>query len=478
MQHNKGTKSISEIDSYCQKPSNTVINVFMQLLAQLDLRYINQLLCDVKKRGVKGSMIFQTLFVFRFLDLSNVAQLMQSGFSKELSHKKDVFYDFLNNSKVQWRRIMKLFFKQILTLILAKSEDKNDGPKFLVVDDTILGKLGKKIEFIGKVYNHCSHVYELGMKVLTLGYTDGKSFLPIDFSIHNEAGKTGKRGLKAKELKSQFTKTRDPESAGYERSLEVEMDKISVALQMIKRCKAKWLKFDYVLADSWFICEKFITGIKNINKDLQVMGLMKTDRFVYINGKKYKASKVPELKRKYIKTSKKFKCQYISFEMEYKGIEMRGYWVKMNRQQNWNLLISTHKTLTFCTAMEYYKNRWSIEVFFKDCKQNLGLGSCQSTDFDAHIATTSIIFMNYAILALKKRFEDYETLGILFRTLKEQMIQQTVIEKVWNIFIELIEIMFFAVIIEWEQFISELIQRKEEIFEKLNNKLNIGIVQT
>ena len=54
--------------------------------------------------------------------------------------------------------------------------------------------------------------------------------------------------------------------------------------------------------------------------------------------------------------------------------------------------------------MKQYQIRWSIEVFFKDCKQNLHLNSCQSTDFDANITHVSIVFMNYMILSLRNGY--------------------------------------------------------------------------
>lgn len=472
MQHYKSTKSISEINAYCQNSPSALIAIFSQLLKHLDLRYINQLFTGTKKRGVEGFKVFQTLFVLRFLDFKNIAQLMQSGFSKELSHKKDVFYDFLNNPNIHWRRIMMLFFKQIYALIIEKSEEDKNAPKCLVLDDTLLAKTGKRMEFIGKVYDHCSHVYQLGIKVLTLGYTDGKTFAPIDFSLHNEPGKSGNRGLKPKELKEQFSKKRTLESAGNKRAEEISIDKISIALQMIKRCMNKWLKVDYVLADSWFISEKFIKGIKNINPKLHIIGLMKTNRIISIDGKNYKADKIPEIKSKNTHKSSAFKCQYISVIMEYKGIKMRGFWIKINGQNNWNLLITTNEKLTFTKAMTYYKNRWSIEVFFKDCKQNLGLNSCQSLDFDAHIATISIVFMNYTVLALKRRFEDYETLGILFRDFKAMMLQQTVVERIWLVFVNLFESVFSLLGVQWNLFISNLIKNQETIMQNLNLALN------
>lgn len=471
MQHHKTKNNLSEIEDYCKNTSSILI-IFSQLIGQFDLRYINHLFSGVKKRGITGFEVFRTLFVLRFLDFDNVRQLIISGVSKEVAHQKDVLYSFLNNPSIPWRKIMRLFFKQTHSIILKNTlEQDNTEPKCLVLDDTILEKTGKTIEKLGKVFDHCTHIYQLGMKVLTLGYYDGKSFVPIDFSIHNEPGKNKNRGLKKKELDAQFSKERPAESPGYERKKEISKDKISIALEMIKRCHNKWLKIDYVLADSWFVCEKFIKGIKNINEKLHIIGQMKTNRIVLIEGKSYKADKIPELKRQNIQYSNIFKCHYISLKINYKGIEMRGYWIKMKGQNNWNLLISTHQGLSFTKAMKCYKNRWSIEVFFKDCKQNLGLKSCQSTDFDAHIATVSIVYMNYMVLALKKRFEDYETLGVLFRDFKDLMIKETIIKRIWNVLLNLFDSVFAFMGIDWEQFISTMINRQNEILKNLNRAL-------
>lgn len=60
MQQNKNTKSLSEINSYCQNTS-VMVGIFNQLLGKIDLRYINKLFSGVKKRGVDGSKIIQTI---------------------------------------------------------------------------------------------------------------------------------------------------------------------------------------------------------------------------------------------------------------------------------------------------------------------------------------------------------------------------------------------------------------------------------
>jgi hypothetical protein len=45
---------------------------------------------------------------------------------------------------------------------------------------------------------------------------------------------------------------------------------------------------DYVLADSWFINEPFLNGIKSLGKNIQTIGIMKTDRSIEINDQKQK----------------------------------------------------------------------------------------------------------------------------------------------------------------------------------------------
>jgi hypothetical protein len=200
---------------------------------------------------------------------------------------------------------------------------------------------------------------------------------------------------------------------------------------------------------------------------------MKTNRFIEIKGKKYKASAIADLKRKEIHYCKTFKCYYIVSEIIYKDIEMKGFWVRMKGQDSWKLLISTDKKLTFINTMKYYQIRWSIEVFFKDCKQNLGINNCQSTDLDAYFAHFSIVMMNYMVLSLRKRFEDYETLGELFKHTKELLLEKNLVEKIWEIIIELYVQIFSELGVDLDFFIQKIVEMKESIEEYMKNTLAI-----
>jgi len=471
MQPNKSKKNLSDVSKYCQN-KDILSKMFLELLNGMKLSYINSILRSCKSRGVDSVKIFQVLFVFRFLDFENINQIFRSKSDKIVDFEKDTIYDFMKNPKIDWRKILHLFRNLVFKIIKEKSvsiENENNSPTCFILDDTQLDKSGKNIEFIGKVYDHCSGLYSLGIKVLTLGFWDGKSFSPVDFSVHNEPGKTGKRGLKVDDLKGQFSKQREPNSSGFKRASEIGKDKIQSSIDLVAMAVKKGMRAKYVLADSWFVCEKFITQILALGVGLNVIGLMKSNRTITHNAKTCKASTVPQVFRKRIQCSKKFKCHYIRLQVEYKGLKMNMFWVRMKGQSTWKVLVSTDLTLPFVKVMEYYQIRWSIEVFFRDCKQNLGLNKCQSTDFDAHIAHITIVYMNYMVLSLKKRFEDYETLGEMFRHTKQCLLEITMVEKIWQIIIEIYLTLFAELGADMDAFILKIIELKGEFQNMVKN---------
>ncbi len=72
-------------------------------------------------------------------------------------------------------------------------------------------------------------------------------------------------------------------------------------------------------------------------------------------------------------------------------------------------------------------------MFFNESKQNLNINKCQSTDFEAHIAWITLSFISYTMLSIHKRFDDYETMGEGFRDFKNELLEITMVEKLWQI---------------------------------------------
>lgn len=77
----------------------------------------------------------------------------------------------MKNEWVDWRKILTLFSTQFIKITKEKGDkDEPSTPQCIIADDTLLEKSGKMIEFIGKVFDHCTHTYQLGLKLLTICY--------------------------------------------------------------------------------------------------------------------------------------------------------------------------------------------------------------------------------------------------------------------------------------------------------------------
>jgi hypothetical protein len=82
-----------------------------------------------------------------------------------------------------------------------------------------------------------------------------------------------------------------------------------MAIQIIKDAFKTGFEPAYVLADSWFMCDTFVSEIQKIKiryaKKLHIIGLMKTNIYIMINSIKKTASLMPVYKQKDIIFCKK-----------------------------------------------------------------------------------------------------------------------------------------------------------------------------
>ena len=71
---------------------------------------------------------------------------------------------------------------------------------------------------------------------------------------------------------------------------------------------------------------------------------------------------------------------------------------KKKEQQNLHSTITNNTSLTTNQTIQYYKRRWDIEVFYRDCKQHLGMGEYQVRKLDAVVRHLHLVFLSYTIL--------------------------------------------------------------------------------
>ena len=61
----------------------------------------------------------------------------------------------------------------------------------LIIDDSMFERnRSKKVELLAKAYDHAKHCYKFGFRMLTLGWSDGRTFLPVNSVLLVKQGKT------------------------------------------------------------------------------------------------------------------------------------------------------------------------------------------------------------------------------------------------------------------------------------------------
>lgn len=441
MQLTSKIHNISELKSILSRKEKTN-DTLVELFERFKVKRINGFFDNVKSKGIGAYNVVFGLLLTRLLSVT-VRGMLLGGYKELSPTKKDTYYRLKNDSRIDWRKFLYSFIYRYIQLVKRHTNVTGDRIKCLIIDDSLLEKTGRKIEFVGRLFDHVTHRYILGIRMLTLGFWDGVSFNALDFSLHRENGKNPNRpfGMTKKELRKQYHKKRESKTPGAKRAKELDTDKISTAILMVKRAVKHRITVDYALMDSWFVCEKMILAIQKIKKTVHLLGTCKMDKRKYnFLGKDLTAKELLNKFKdsKLNKRCRNTKSRYIALNVRYKDIPMQLFFSKYSRKKDWVLLVTTDMSINYLKAVEIYQIRWSIEVFFKESKQFLQLGKSQSNDFDAQIADTTVSIIVYLLLNLHKRFSDYETLGEIFREENQQLRELTLWEKLWGFFLEII----------------------------------------
>jgi len=397
-----------------------------------------------KKENCKFTnvQVLNLLMLFPFFVVRNAYQYSGSSLSRLFSCEKDMFYRFMNDGNVKWRKLLYAMNLQLLRKISRSTEALHDKPVCLIIDDTDAPKSGRKSELIGKVFSHLEHKSILGYKCLTLLLSDGLSQLFLDFSLHGEEGRNPnkKQGLTDKQRSERFSADYTGQSVE-ERIREYTMKKTEKAIEMVKYAIKRGIRFDYLLVDSWFTCADFVRLITSRHIKCHLLGMIKLGKTKYHTqwGDLTAKQIIEKLQKKGLtKHNRTLKCTYCTIDVKFAGTTVRLFFSKRGRKGQWNGLLTTDLSLSFLKAYRTYATRWTTEVAYHDCKQLLDFGKCQSVHFSAQIASFTLTMMQYNILCTVKRFEAYETIGALFRDVTGNTLELSVTDRIWELILDTI----------------------------------------
>jgi len=435
-----------EIENYVRKSGEILESSFSMIFKELNIRshLTRSRIC--KEEGYQPIFLLFAIFILPFLHIKTVGALCSQQYHTIIDAKKDTFFRFKNQA-FNW---FKLYF-DFIQLLLMKLDMHTPEDSVFIVDDTLTEKRGKRIENVSFHYDHNSGRSLLGYCQVFLGIFNKKSFFPLDFryKISNKRAEEtpSMRGVDPRNTISLHEQEAD------------NFSKLDLAIIMIQRAWKSGIRARYVLADAWFTVRSFIIDVRLIAEDLHFIGRVKNSKQLYIyKGQSYTLRELYRKVRRSLKKDEKMhlKCRKVLVEMNGYGdvvlVFARGY-AKPDLQGNegntekserkWVAFLSTDIDITARELIESYIQRWSIEVFFKESKQMLGLGKDQCRHFTGQVFATMMSCFRYSVLGYLNQKENFfDTTGTLFEQQADALNMISYAKRLWDFFLDLIRFAF------------------------------------
>ncbi|MGG6309205.1 IS4 family transposase [Paenibacillus macerans] len=361
-----------------------------------------------KKFGFTCAYLFRLVFVLLFHQ-KNWFRLLESS-KGERFPGKDAVYRFLNHSGYAWRQ----FLLSLSGETIARMEpltSSNRETAFIFDDSMFERNRSKAVEMLARFKDHATGAFYKGFRMLTMGWSDGHSFVPVDFALLSSA-KSGITGM---------AEGIDKRSHGYKRRQEAFCSAPQVISAMLDRALKAGISASYVLMDSWFTHAPLIQEV--LRRGLHVIGMVKNDNKRYLmNGQRLSLKELyavaPRVEGKNRNILRLIRTTLAP------GIPAVVVFVRHRSKKNeWLALLSTDLSLTASDIIRIYRMRWDIEVFFKCTKSLLRLQKeFQGRSYDLLISHTTVVFSRYILLAWQHRQStDARSFGGLFYLLCDEV---------------------------------------------------------
>jgi len=168
--------------------------------------------------------------------------------------EKDTAYRFLNSFQYNWRRFLLTLSSKIIRETiepLTTSSRKN----VLILDDSLYSRnRSKAVELLARFKDHVENKYVRGFRMLTLGWSDGNTFLPVAFSL-----------LSSEQERHRFCGIDpriDKRTTGYKRRMESIKKSTQAMFDLLSQAQEYGIQARYLLFDSWFAFPSIICRVR------------------------------------------------------------------------------------------------------------------------------------------------------------------------------------------------------------------------
>ena len=367
-----------------------------------------------KMRGASPLKVFAAIFRLPFEGKNFYRGIVEQD---GLGFGKDAAYALLRNPRHNWRRLMLVLAVKIVAVFSLLTDEERE--KVLIFDSSTYDRSrSKKVELLAWVFDHTVGKSLRGFSLLTLGWSDGFSFLPLDFVLGSSANRKSRIHEAEKPI--------DKRTCGHRRRLEAVCKTTELLETMIKRVLAAGIDADYILMDSWF---SFPAIIATLSRHCPVICMLKNMPRVFYRyeGRWYTLGGLYALVKK--RPGRARILAAVNVETK-QGQQARIVFVRHRHKRDWLAVLSTKVDLPDEEIIRIYGKRWDIEVCFKMLKQHLQLEKeTQLRDYDGLIGHVTVVMIRYIFLSFRQRLHtDHRTAGSLFHACCEEVKDLTLLE--------------------------------------------------
>jgi SRSO17 transposase len=282
---------------------------------------------------------------------------------------------------------------------------------FLIVDDTLAKKSGKKIPGCGWHKDHAQNMANVFGHQWVLSALLCKEFLfPLWAKLYHPKGTRGCGPFQTKIALAQ---------------------KIIKALALPISCKV------YLLADSWYWAKTLAQVCRTCG--YHMISQLKSNSVLWIHGNKTNVTRLLDLASSYREVSlsvygKTKTLRIGKFIGDIKGLGKVAVVVVKEKRKKPIYLVCTNIHLPAVYVIKYYAKRWKIEQMIKDLKQRLGFGDYQVRDLQAIQRHVALVLLSYFVLIFLKILQWLKDqsvpLDLSIRSLAFQVRQHVLLEKI------------------------------------------------
>jgi hypothetical protein len=317
-------------------------------------------------------------FVISFIQLgreAHTSSMVQSLAHSFLRRSLSSFTRFLGESLWTVEEVTETALHQFFQTLRITARDV----LFLIVDDTLVKKTGKKIPGCGWHKDHAQNMANVFGHQWVLSALLYKDFLlPLWAKLYHPKGTRGCGPFQTKITLAQ---------------------KIIRTLVLPIPCKL------YVLADSWYWAKTLAQVCRKCG--YHMISQLKSNSVLWIYGKKTNVTSFLDLASSYREVSLfvygKTKTLHIAkFIGDIKDLGKVAVVVVKEKRKKPIYLVCTNIHLPAIDIIKYYAKRWKIEQMIKDLKQRLGFGDYQVRDLQAIQRHVALVLLSYFVLILLK----------------------------------------------------------------------------